>query len=131
MMTTRSLFVWRIGRITALACLLGCGGGGSGGTKVTSALVADDAGACFVQGEIGSGSCLPDTRFHCVLTDGRETETFVLGEGDFRVPVCGDGFFGFTGMTADLPPARCNPGQSIPCADVARYETTTEELCKS
>ena len=70
--------------------------------------------------------------FAFVLTDGRETETFVLGEGDFlRAPVCGDGFFGFTGMTADLPPARCNPGQSIPCADVGRYEATSEELCKS
>jgi hypothetical protein len=123
-----SLRVWRVGSMMAFACLVGCGGGGgSAGTKVTSELASDEFGACFVQGTASGGRCFPETRFNFVLTDGGKTQSDVLGEGAFRIPICRNEFVG----AGDMSEARCEQGQVVACSEVAQYETSTDGVCPS
>lgn len=105
----------------------GCGGDSrSERTKVTSALVSEGPNTCVVQGEIDGGDgCFPDTRFHFFLSDGSETETGVLFQGTFRAAICRDPSL-FTTVNWSTS---CGDGLSVPCSEIVRYETTTDDRC--
>jgi hypothetical protein len=93
--------------------------------KVTSQLVSQDVpSACFIQGTLDGEDCAATADFHFVLDDGSETETSIIGNGDFKAVICrhptSDLFDGSTG---------CPDFDNVLCPQIVSYHVSTDKFC--